>query len=72
MKKLTNFSLNDFYDNLDETFFDMEMEFVDKEEYRNAGIMLEAQKQIQHEKQLHNILNGNNIIHSTQGPKTSN
>jgi hypothetical protein len=50
----------------------MEMEFVDKEEYRNAGIMLEAQKQIQHEKQLHNILNGNNIIHSTQGPKASN
>ena len=38
MKKLTNFSLNDFYDNLDETFFDMEMEFVDKEEYRNAGV----------------------------------
>ena len=26
------------------------MEYVDKEEYLNAGIMLEAQQQLQHEK----------------------
>jgi len=47
----------------------MEMEYVDKEEYLNAGIMLEAQQQLQHEKELNNILNGNNIVFTTYGSK---
>jgi|TARA_R110000751_G_scaffold84155_2_gene168520 hypothetical protein len=66
---MKNFNLNDFYDNLNEAFTEMEMEYVDKEEYRNAGIMLEAQQQLQHEKELNNILNGNNIVFTTYGSK---
>jgi hypothetical protein len=64
---MKNFSLNDFYVNLNEAFTELEAEFVDKEEYRNAGIMLEARMLIQHERELNNILSGNNIIYTTSG-----
>ena len=61
------FNLNDFYINLNEAFIEMEAEYVDKEQYHNAAIMLEAQKQLQFERELYEILDGNNIIYSPPG-----
>lgn len=66
---MKNFNLSDFYVNLNEAFTELEAEFVDKEEYRNAGIMLEARMLIKHERELNNILSGNNIIYTTYGTK---
>ena len=63
------FNLNDFYNNLNEAFVEMEAEYVNKEQYHNAAIMLEAQKQLQFERELYEILDGNNIIYSPPRPK---
>ena len=72
MKKPNKFTLNEFYDTLSETFAEMEYEFVGTEEYENAALMLNAQKEILHEQELHNILHGNRIIHPTSRTKESN
>ena len=72
LRRMKNFNLNDFYINLNEAFTELEMEFVDKEEYRSAAIVLEAKKQMKHEQQLNNILSGHNIIYTTSGAKTNN
>jgi len=68
---MQEFSLNDFYDNLNDAFAEMETEYVDKEEYINASIMLDARKALTHEQELYNILDGNNIIQSTSRSKDS-
>ena len=68
---MQEFSLNNFYDNLDEAFAEMELEYVDKEEYINAGIMHDARKALTHEKELSIILNANNIIYTASGAKNS-
>jgi len=68
---MQEFSLNDFYDNLNDAFAEMETEYVDKEEYINAGIMHDARKALTHEKELYNILNGNNIIYTAPRTKDS-
>jgi hypothetical protein len=65
---MQEYNLNEFYDNLNDAFLEMETEFVDKEEYINASIMLDARKTLNHEQELYNILDGNNIIYST--PRT--
>ena len=66
---MQQFNLNDFYDNLNDAFLEMETEYVDKEEYINAGIMHDARKALTHEKGLYNILDANNIIYTTSGTK---
>ena len=58
---MQNFNLNDFYDNLGEAFQEMELEYVDKEEYINAKTMFDARKPLMHEKEIYNLLDGNNI-----------
>ncbi len=62
------FNLNDFYINLNEAFVEMEAEYVNKEQYHNAAIMLEAQHQLHFERELYNILDGHNIIYTTPRP----
>ena len=42
----------------------METEYVDKEEYTNAGIMYDARQTLIHEKELYNILDEHNIIYN--------
>lgn len=68
---MQNFNLNDFYDNLGEAFQEMELEYVDKEEYINAKTMFDARKALMHEKEIYNLLDGNNIIYTTSGSKDS-
>ena len=63
------FNLNDFYNNLNEAFSDLETEFVSNEDYKSAAIMLEAQHQLHFERELYNILDGNHIIYSPPRPK---
>jgi uncharacterized protein YqgQ len=41
-----------------ETFTDLEYEFVDKEEYENAQLMLNAQKELEQDREIYRILNG--------------
>ena len=68
---MQQFNLNDFYDNLNDAFLEMETEYVDKEEYINAGIMHDARQALTHEKGLYSILDANNIIFTTSGAKKS-
>ena len=68
---MQEFSLNDFYNNLNNAFAEMETEYVEKEEYINASIMLDARKALTHEQELYNILDGNNIIYTPQRSKNS-
>ena len=49
---------DDFYNTLMETFTDLEYEFVDKEEYENAQLMLNAQKELEQDREIYRILNG--------------
>ena len=58
MEKPNSFTLNDFYNTLMETFTDLEYEFVDKEEYENAQLMLNAQKELEQDREIYRILNG--------------
>mgnify|MGYP003675212878 FL=1 len=55
-----------------ETFIDLEYEFVDKEEYEAAAKMLEAQKELKYDKELNDILDGNNVVYPSRRTKTGN
>tara|TARA_B110000902_G_scaffold257941_1_gene326853 strand:+ start:1428 stop:1652 length:225 start_codon:yes stop_codon:yes gene_type:complete len=66
---MQEYNLNEFYDNLNDAFLEMETEYVDKEEYINAGIMLDARKTLNQEQELYNILDANNIIYTSPGTK---
>ena len=72
MLKPKSLTYNDFYDTLMETFIDLEHEFVDKEEYESAGLMLEAQKELKYDKELNDLLNGNNVVYPSRRTKTGN
>jgi len=72
MLKPKSLTYNEFYDTLMETFIDLEYEFVDKEEYESAGLMLKAQEELKYDKELNDILNGNNIVYPTSRAKSSN
>ena len=72
MLKPKSLTYNDFYNTLMETFIDLEHEFVDKEEYEAAAKMLEAQKELKYDKELNDILNGNNVVYPTSRTKSSN
>lgn len=63
---------NDFYNTLFEVFNEMEHEFVGTEEYEKAALMLNAKQELEHDKELNDILNGNSIIHPTFRAKTNN
>ena len=49
---------DDFYNTLMETFTDLEYEFVDSEEYEKAQLMLNAQKELEQDREIYRILNG--------------
>lgn len=72
MLKPKSLTYNDFYNTLMETFIDLEYEFVDKEEYESADLMLKAQVELKYDKELNDILNGNNIIYPTSRTETDN
>ena len=72
MNKPKQLTYNDFYEALFEVFNEMEHEFVGTEEYEKAALMLNAKKELEHDKELNDILNGNSIIHPTFRAKTNN
>ena len=72
MLKPKSLTYNDFYNTLMETFIDLEHEFVDKEEYEAAAKMLEAQKELKYDKELNDILDGNNVVYPSRRSKSSN
>ena len=72
MLKPKSLTYNDFYNTLMETFIDLEHEFVDKEEYEAAAKMLEAQKELKYDKELNDILDGNNVVYPSRRTKTGN
>ena len=72
MLKPKSLTYNDFYNTLMETFIDLEYEFVDKEEYEAAAKMLEAQKELKYDKELNDILDGNNVVYPSRRSKSSN
>ena len=72
MLKPKSLTYNDFYNTLMETFIDLEYEFVDKEEYEAAAKMLEAQKELKYDKELNDILDGNNVVYPSRRTKTGN
>ena len=63
---------NDFYETLFEVFDEMEHEFVGTEEYEKAQLMLNAKLELKNDKELNDILDGNNIIYPSQRTKTGN
>ena len=63
---------NDFYTTLYEIFDDLENEFVGTEEYEKAQLMLNAKLDLDHDKKINELLDGNNIIYPSRRPKTGN
>ncbi len=63
---------NDFYTTLYDIFDELECEFVGKEEYEKAQLMLNAKLELDHDKELNGILNGSNIIYPSYRAKTGN
>ncbi len=63
---------NDFYNTLFEVFDECIVEFVGTEEYEKAQLMLNAKLELQHDKEINELLNGNNPLHSTRRAKSSN
>jgi hypothetical protein len=50
----------------------MENEFVGKEEYEKAAVMLNAKLELNHDKEINEILNGNSIVYSAYRAKKDN
>ncbi len=63
---------NDFYTTLYDIFDELEGEFVGKEEYEKAQLMLNAKLELDHDKELNGILNGSNIIYPARWTKKDN
>ena len=63
---------NDFYTTLYEIFDELENEFVGTEEYEKAQLMLDAKLDLDHDKKINELLDGNNIIYPSRRPKTGN
>lgn len=63
---------NDFYTTLYEIFDELENEFVGTEEYEKAQLMLNAKLDLDHDKKINELLDGNNIIYPSRRPKTGN
>ena len=63
---------NDFYTTLYEIFDELENEFVGTEEYEKAQLMLDAKLDLDHDKKINELLNGNNIVYPSQRPKSGN
>ncbi len=63
---------NDFYTTLYDIFDELEGEFVGKEEYEKAQLMLNAKLELNHDKEINEILNGNSIIYPSYRTKKDN
>ncbi len=63
---------NDFYNTLFEVFDECIVEFVSTEEYEKAQLMLNAKLELKNDKELNDILDGNNPLHPPQRTKRSN
>ena len=63
---------NDFYTTLYEIFDDLENEFVGTEEYEKAQLMLNAKLELNHDKEINEILNGNSIVYTPCRTKKDN
>jgi len=63
---------NDFYTTLYDIFDELENEFVGKEEYEKAQLMLNAKLDLDHDKKLNDLLNGSNIVFPTYRAETDN
>ena len=71
-KKPKQLTYNDFYTTLYEIFDDLENEFVGTEEYEKAQLMLNAKLDLDHDKKINELLDGNNIVYPTYRAKTGN
>ena len=71
-KKPKQLTYNDFYTTLYEIFDDLENEFVGTEEYEKAQLMLNAKLDLDHDKKINELLDGNNIVYPSRRPKTGN
>lgn len=63
---------NDFYTTLYDIFDELENEFVGKEEYEKAQLMLNAKLDLDQDKKLNDLLNGSNIVFPTYRAETDN
>ena len=63
---------NDFYTTLYEIFDELENEFVGTEEYEKAALMLDAKLDLDQDKKINELLNGNNIVYPSRRPKSGN
>ena len=63
---------NDFYTTLYEIFDELENEFIGTEEYEKAALMLDAKLDLDQDKKINELLDGNNIIYPSQRTKTGN
>jgi hypothetical protein len=73
MPRPKELTYNDYYNTLFDIFDELENEFVSTEEYEKAKLMLDAKIELQHDKELNNILNGNSIVYPafrTEGSNT--
>jgi hypothetical protein len=71
-KKQNQLTYKDFHEALFEVFDEMEHEFVGTEEYEKAQLMLNAKLELNNDKELNDILNGNNIVYPSRRPKSGN
>ena len=72
MLKPKQLTYNDFYTTLYEIFDDLENEFVGTEEYEKAQLMLNAKLDLDHDKKINELLDGNNIVYPSRRTKTGN
>jgi len=63
---------NDFYTTLYDIFDELENEFVGKEEYEKAQLMLNAKLDLDQDKKLNDLLNGSNIVYPSFRAKKDN
>ena len=70
--KPNQLTYNDFYTTLYEIFDELENEFVGTEEYEKAQLMLDAKLDLDHDKKINELLNGNNIVYPSRRPKSGN
>ena len=54
---------NDFYTTLYDIFDELENEFVGKEEYEKAQLMLDAKLDLDNDKKINDLLNGSSIVY---------
>ena len=70
--KPNQLTYNDFYTTLYEIFDELENEFVGTEEYEKAQLMLDAKLDLDHDKEINELLNGNNVVYPSRRSKSSN